>query len=77
MARRLEVKSIEAFRYLRSYDIDPILIKGWAAARTYPFENPRYYVDIDLAVSRENFDRAKTALATAEGGSIGLIFIGS
>ena len=67
MARRLEMTSVEAFRYLRSRGVEPLLVKGWAAARNYPAANPRFYQDLDLAVSEEDFDKAKAALATDEG----------
>lgn len=66
-ARRLEVKTAEAFLYLRDRGIEPILIKGWAAARNYPPNEPRFYDDIDLAVSTDDFDTAREHLATGIG----------
>jgi hypothetical protein len=66
-ARQLEVRMTNAFRYFRSRDIEPILIKGWAAARNYPEENSRYYDDIDLAVSKNDFEKARFALVSGEG----------
>lgn len=66
-SRQIEVQAVKAFRYLRSRNIEPILIKGWAAARNYPAETPRFYTDIDLAVSRDDFDSARALLASEEG----------
>jgi hypothetical protein len=42
-----------AFEKFRAKGIEPILIKGWAAARNYPEIHQRYYSDIDLCVSPE------------------------
>lgn len=72
MTKRLDVMTVEAFRYLRSHGIEPILIKGWAAARNYPAENPRSYIDIDLAVSGNDFQDARAALASGEGPKFGV-----
>jgi hypothetical protein len=49
---------LNAFRGLRLRGIEPILIKGWAAARNYPASKPRFLGDIDLAVSAADFDSA-------------------
>ncbi|MCC6743066.1 MAG: nucleotidyltransferase family protein [Acidobacteria bacterium] len=42
--------------------IEPLLVKGWAAARTYPEPALRPYGDIDICVS--DVARARTALDT-------------
>jgi Uncharacterised nucleotidyltransferase len=42
-----------AFEKFRAEGIEPILIKGWAAAQNYPEKHQRYYSDIDLCVSTE------------------------
>ncbi len=68
-ARRMEVKTVGAFGYLRSHGIEPILIKGWAAARNYRGGNPRFYQDIDLAVSSDEFERATVLLCNGDGPS--------
>ena len=60
--RRQELKIAEAFAILRGAGIEPILIKGWAAARFYPAGSPRYFSDIDLAVSAADHGRAGNLL---------------
>src|SRR3977135_1985144 len=45
-----EEKVAKAFRLLRSSAIEPILVKGWAAAGYYPERGLRPYGDIDLLV---------------------------
>ncbi|HEX8847465.1 MAG TPA: nucleotidyltransferase family protein [Pyrinomonadaceae bacterium] len=47
---------------LRSADIEPLLVKGWAAARAYPEQGLRPYGDIDLCVRAEQFAAAENAL---------------
>jgi hypothetical protein len=47
---------------LRSFEIEPILIKGWAVARLYPEQGLRSYADVDLCVRREQFAEAENAL---------------
>ncbi len=51
-----------AIALLRSVEVEPILVKGWAAARLYPEQGLRPYGDIDLCVRPEQFTRAETAL---------------
>ncbi len=46
------------FKLFREARIEPILIKGWAAARFYPENQPRPYSDIDLAIAPEMFGKA-------------------
>lgn len=46
----------------RSVGIEPILVKGWAAARLYPEEGLRPYGDIDLCIRPAEFSLAETAL---------------
>jgi hypothetical protein len=50
-----ELNICRAFKLLRARGIEPILIKGWAAARYYPKDVPRHYNDLDLAVSADDF----------------------
>lgn len=54
-----------AFRRFRQQGIEPILIKGWAAARNYPGSTPRFFGDIDLAVSASEYEQATELIATA------------
>ncbi len=65
--RNLEVQIVAAYRLLRRNDIEPILIKGWAAARNYPPAEPRFFTDIDLAVARDKFENAKALLRSEAG----------
>jgi hypothetical protein len=62
-----EIKISEAFRFLESHGFQPILIKGWAAARYYPEIWQRRFIDIDLCVAPESFERAKKLLEKPEG----------
>ena len=48
----------EAFRIFREEGIEPILIKGWAAARFYPQKHERFYTDIDLCVEPKFYQKA-------------------
>jgi len=52
-----------AFRSFRARGVEPILIKGWAAARNYPADVPRFAGDVDMAVSESDYEVAMT-LAT-------------
>ena len=56
--RRFEVCIVDSFNMLRTEGIEPILIKGWAANRFYPDDNPRSFSDIDIAVSSKEFNKA-------------------
>lgn len=69
-ARRLELETVEAFRFFRAKGIEPLLIKGWAAARNYPEGTFRSYTDIDLAVAADVHEEAKSLLASEEGKKI-------
>jgi hypothetical protein len=53
---------VEVVALLRSVEIDPILVKGWAVARVYPEQGLRPYGDIDLCVRPEQFAAAGSAL---------------
>lgn len=52
----------ETIALLRTISIEPILIKGWAAARVYPAQGLRPYGDVDLCVRPEQFAAAGSAL---------------
>jgi hypothetical protein len=59
----LNQQTIErAIAHLRAAGVEPILVKGWAAARLYPEPGVRPYGDIDLCVRPEEFAAAATAL---------------
>lgn len=58
-----EEKIRKVFREMRRAGVEPILIKGWAAARMYPQTALRPYGDIDLLVRAQDF---ATALQVAE-----------
>lgn len=64
LLRKFEIGIVKAFETFRSNGIEPILIKGWAASRNYPFEKPRPFSDIDLAVANEEYPRAEAYLNT-------------
>jgi hypothetical protein len=51
---------------LRHASIDPILVKGWAAAGLYPERGLRPYGDIDLLVRSEHYATAAEILAQPE-----------
>ena len=59
LQRAVEEMSVKtAFGIFRSHGIEPVLIKGWAAGRSYPIDRFRTSSDIDLAVSEDDYDRA-------------------
>ena len=68
--KKLEFEIVESFRFFRKRGIEPILIKGWAAARSYPEHSTRYYTDIDLAVSGSDFGIARDLLKSEAGSKI-------
>lgn len=59
-----EKKIAEAFEVFRSHNIEPILIKGWAIARLYPPGHQRPFADIDLCVSKKDYDHAQKIIQT-------------
>lgn len=61
-----ETKIQKVFRLLRDEGIEPILFKGWAAARLYPQPGLRPYGDIDILVRPEQYAAAKIALSAPE-----------
>ncbi len=48
------------FALLRAAGVEPLLFKGWAAARLYPVEGLRPWGDIDLYVRPPDYARAQT-----------------
>ena len=61
-----EEKIKTVFRLLRESSIEPILVKGWAAASLYPERALRPYGDIDLCVRPADYKTATTILAGPE-----------
>lgn len=53
---------LRAFALFRDNDIEPVLIKGLAAAANYPAEIYRPSIDMDLAVSNVDFAKASILL---------------
>lgn len=62
--REQELRLKAVFDLFRVKGIEPVLIKGWAAARSYPDRRPRYSSDIDLAVSEADHETAEQLLAS-------------
>lgn len=60
--KKTEGHILSTFRTFRRHGIEPILIKGWAAARNYPPDIPRFYGDTDLAVSSYDYATARTLI---------------
>jgi hypothetical protein len=61
-----EERILKAFRLLRDAGIEPILVKGWAAAQFYPHQTFRPYGDIDLVVRAADHSTAREALMRDE-----------
>jgi hypothetical protein len=61
-----EQKIQKVFRLLRAESIEPILVKGWSAARFYPDQALRPYGDIDICVQPNDFRAAEIVLARPE-----------
>jgi hypothetical protein len=58
---RFKLAETELARVWREFEnagLNPILIKGWAAAQYYPEPSTRALGDIDLAFSADEYDRA-------------------
>jgi hypothetical protein len=67
-----EAKIKAAFKAFRQAGIEPVLFKGWAAARNYPAAMVRQIGDIDLAVSPAQIGSASDLIKTDE---VGHLFI--
>jgi hypothetical protein len=56
LQRQVQEQRIErVFDIFRRNNFEPILIKGWAAARNYPKPFERLSIDIDIAVSPDDY----------------------
>ncbi len=62
-----QAKVDKVFALLRSAGIEPILIKGWSAARYYPAPGLRPYGDIDVCVRRDDYHAAGRVLDSLGG----------
>lgn len=63
LTRRVsEEKIARIVSHLRDHGIEPILIKGWAAASFYPKSHERLWVDLDFAVDPDDFPAAENIL---------------
>jgi putative nucleotidyltransferase-like protein len=58
MSKTFERQISDAFVVFREQGIEPLLIKGWAAARYYPPDKPRFFSDVDIAVAADDHERA-------------------
>jgi hypothetical protein len=47
------------FKILREHNIEPVLIKGWAAGLKYSQPWERFFSDIDIAVNPSDYQRAQ------------------
>lgn len=57
-SRKNELLATSVFETFRANNIEPILIKGLAAAQNYPADIPRLFADIDLCVPASCYDKA-------------------
>lgn len=62
-----EKKIAEIFCMFREERIEPILIKGWAAAQFYPEVWQRICTDIDICVNPSNFEKAEELSKSEKG----------
>ena len=58
-----EHRLVKTFELFRKNNIEPVLIKGWAAARYYPRKEERLFTDIDICVASREFKKAQGILA--------------
>ena len=61
-----EEKLQKIFQLLRASQVEPLLIKGWAAAAHYPEQGLRPYGDLDLVVRPRDFSKAQEIVASPE-----------
>jgi hypothetical protein len=52
----------EVITLLNAAGVEPVLVKGWAVARSYPEEGLRPYGDIDLCFLPEQYEEARLIL---------------
>ena len=61
-----EAKAVRTFELFRRHDLQPVLIKGVAAALNYPRTQFRDSVDLDLAVDPDDYERAHDLIHSTE-----------
>jgi hypothetical protein len=61
-----EIKQVIAL--FREAGVEPVLVKGWSAARLYPEPGLRHYDDIDLCVKPDRYTAAHDALDRMQAG---------
>lgn len=64
-----EQRIVTAYQLLCGAAVEPILVKGWAAARLYPHPTLRPYGDIDLVVRPAEYSAALEVLKRDEAGT--------
>lgn len=62
-----EHKIVQTFELFRRHGIEPLLIKGWAAARNYPSPHERVFLDTDICVAPTDFELARRIAAGERG----------
>ena len=67
-----EVQAFRVFEAFRAAGIEPILIKGLAAAQNYPEPGSRFSVDMDLAVASDDFEKASDVAVSPATKNIGI-----
>ena len=60
---RLDKEVANLFSLLRSYEIEPVLMKGQAIAKLYPEPTHRASGDIDIYIGKENYDKVNKILS--------------
>lgn len=65
-ARTHETKVQKIFCLLRTADVEPILLKGWAIGRLYPQSGLRPSGDVDLFVKRDDYAAAQQVIRSEE-----------
>lgn len=58
-----EHKIVQTFELFRRHGIEPLLIKGWAAARNYPSPHERVFLDTDICVAPADYGQARRIAA--------------
>ena len=73
LQKAVEERSVKtAFGLYQNQGIEPILIKGWAAAVNYPSGKFRHSSDIDLAVAESKYDAAIEIARSADAKGLNL-----
>lgn len=70
--KAMAVRALQAFTLFRENGIEPILIKGLAAARFYPEPGSRASIDMDLAVSAVDFETASQIAISASANGLAI-----